>query len=103
MSRPTVSPCEAADLIADGACALEVREPVEWATAHIDGAMLIPLGDLPARAAELPSDGPVVVVCRSGNRSSVATDVLRAAGRDAYNLDGGMIAWTAAGLPTVAG
>jgi rhodanese-related sulfurtransferase len=101
MSGPEISVHEAAERIAAGAVLVDVRQPEEWNAAHIAGATLIPLGELAARAGEIPSDGPVVVVCRSGNRSSMATEALRAAGYDAYNLEGGMIAWTATGLPTV--
>jgi rhodanese-related sulfurtransferase len=50
---------------------------------------------------ELPRDRKVVVVCRSGNRSAHATNMLRGAGVDAVNLDGGLHAWSAVGLPLV--
>jgi rhodanese-related sulfurtransferase len=101
MSAPEISVHEAAERIAAGAVLVDVRQPEEWNAGHIAGATLIPLGELAGRAGEIPSDGPVVVVCRSGNRSGMATEALRAAGYDAYNLEGGMIAWTATGLPTV--
>jgi rhodanese-related sulfurtransferase len=101
MSGPEISVHEAAERIAAGAVLVDVRQPEEWNAGHIAGATLIPLGELAGRAGEIPSDGPVVVVCRSGNRSGMATEALRAAGYDAYNLEGGMIAWTATGLPTV--
>ena len=56
-------------LIAEGATVLDVREPYEWADAHIEGSVLIPLGRL--QVGSVPSGRPVVVVCRSGRRSAV--------------------------------
>lgn len=79
---------------------IDVREPEEWNAGHIAGATLIPLGQLGARAHEVPTDRPVVLVCRSGRRSAFATDALRRAGYDqTFNMTGGMLAWEAAGLP----
>ena len=101
--RPAIAPADAAARIAAGVCLLDVRQPEEWADRHIDRAVLIPLPGLPDRFGVLPADRPTIVVCRSGNRSGLATDALRAAGVDAVNLDGGVNAWTAAGLPTRTG
>jgi rhodanese-related sulfurtransferase len=86
----------------DGAYVLDVREPGEWAAGHIEGATLIPLGDLPSRLAEVPHDAKVVVVCRSGLRAAQGRDILLAAGYPAVtSLAGGMNAWVAAGQPVV--
>ena len=72
---------------------LDVREPWEIALCRIDGAMAVPLGQLPARVRELP-DGPVVCVCHHGARSQQAAMILRGAGfTDLYNLRGGIAAW----------
>lgn len=104
--RPSleVDVAEAAALRADGALMLDVREPSEWASGHIPDATLIPLGQLEARVAEVPTDRIVVVVCRSGNRSAQGRDILLQAGRATVtSMAGGMNDWTAAGLPTVAG
>jgi rhodanese-related sulfurtransferase len=60
---------------------------------------LIPLDQLALRLDELPKDREIVVVCRSGNRSGVATALLERAGFDAINLEGGMIAWQKEKLP----
>lgn len=98
--RPTLDVAAAAEHIAADAFLLDVREPDEFAAAHITGARLIPLGQLSGRLGEVPNDEPVVVVCRSGNRSGQATDLLVAHGADAWNMAGGMIAWVAADLPT---
>lgn len=78
---------------------LDVREESEYASGHIPGATLIPLGQLQSRLSEIPKDKTVVAVCRSGNRSGQATTLLRQQGFDAYNMAGGMNAWQQAGLP----
>jgi rhodanese-related sulfurtransferase len=80
---------------------LDVREAEEWTAGHAPRARHIPLGELPARAAELDNEARVVCICRSGNRSGRATAWLRANGIDAVNMAGGMGAWDAAGLPVV--
>ncbi len=80
---------------------LDVREGVEWLAGHIDGATHIPMNQVPQRIGELPTDAPVVVVCKVGGRSAVVTGYLRDKGLDAINLAGGVVAWTAAGLPLV--
>ncbi|MBX9942695.1 MAG: MBL fold metallo-hydrolase [Reyranella sp.] len=79
---------------------LDVREPSEFdgPLGHIKGAILIPLGELAGRAAELPRDRPVVAVCRAGSRSAHATAILQKAGfADVANLPGGMLRWRAEG------
>ena len=81
---------------------VDVREPEEWAETGVpQGAVLIPLGDLESRAAsELAADSPVYVICRSGNRSQTGSDILVGLGfSEVYNVDGGITAWLAAGLP----
>ncbi len=78
---------------------LDVREEQEYAAGHVPGAVWIPLGELPARLAEVP-DGPVATICASGFRSSTAASLLEAAGRsDLTNVWGGTTAWMQAGLP----
>lgn len=87
-----------------GAFILDVREPEEWDEYHIPGATLIPLGDLEARLAEVPSDQPIVVVCRSGNRSQQGRDILTTAGySDVASMAGGLKEWRSQGYPTVTG
>jgi sulfur dioxygenase len=79
---------------------LDVREPDEFTgpLGHIKGAVLIPLGELAARAGELAKDRPVVAVCRAGSRSAQATTILQQAGfNDVANLTGGMLRWRAEG------
>lgn len=78
---------------------LDVREVDEWTAGHAPGAVHVPLSTL--GAAELPTDRPVVAVCRSGNRSEHAAAQLAQAGFEVANMAGGMTAWAAAGLPVV--
>ena len=78
---------------------LDVREDSEWLDGRIEGALHIPLGELPGRLGELDRSRPVVAVCRSGNRSGVAVEYLARAGFSAHNVDGGMRQWARAGLP----
>ncbi len=100
----TVSVTQAADLFAAGAFLLDVREPSEWEAGHVDGAVLIPLGQLSARASEVPTDKIVLVICRSGNRSADGRDILKDAGlTQVTSVSGGMNAWIQAGLPVVTG
>jgi rhodanese-related sulfurtransferase len=86
----------------EDALVLDVREQSEWADGHIGKAKHIPLGQLKTRLTELEKykDKPIVVVCRSGNRSGSACGTMKKAGFEKmYNLAGGMIAWEQAGLP----
>jgi rhodanese-related sulfurtransferase len=80
-----------------GAILLDVREPEEWEAGHAPGAIHVPLGQLPDRMGELDASERVVVICRSGGRSALATEWLSTAGFDATNLVGGMQAWAHAG------
>ena len=100
----TISVSDAAERFAAGAFLLDVREQSEWNEGHINGAVLIPLGQLSTRLAEIPADRDVLIICRSGNRSAQARDQLRAAGfPNTTSIDGGMNAWISAGLPMVTG
>ena len=79
---------------------VDVREDSEVAQGRIPGARHIPLGQLGGRLAELDRQQPVIAICRSGNRSAKATELLTEAGFTCDNMVGGMLAWQAAGLPT---
>jgi rhodanese-related sulfurtransferase len=73
---------------------LDVREADEVQTASVDGATWIPMGDVPERIEEIPSDVPVVVMCHHGSRSSKVAHYLAGTGRsDIYNLTGGIDAY----------
>jgi molybdopterin/thiamine biosynthesis adenylyltransferase/rhodanese-related sulfurtransferase len=86
---------------------LDVREPWEWAVSNLAerGARLIPLEELESRLGEVPSDRPVIVYCRTGQRSEDAARLMRQAGRERVtNLRGGLVAWAREidpGLPVV--
>ncbi len=80
-----------------GTYVLDVRTQAEWNEYHIPGTHLIPLDELESRLASLPKGEEIVVVCRSGNRSAVATQILRDNGFDATSMAGGVKAWRAAG------
>lgn len=83
-----------------GAVVLDVREPFEYAEGHVAGTLLVPLATVGDRVGDLAKDEPVYVFCRSGNRSLVAAQTLVEDGfRDVRNVDGGILAWTAASLP----
>lgn len=86
------------DPLPEGLTVLDVREPEEWAHGHIEGALHVPLMELPQRRDELP-DGRLLVVCKIGGRSLQATQYLTQQGIDAVNLEGGMIEWAATGRP----
>ncbi len=72
---------------------LDVRSPAEHEEVSIPGSLLIPLEQLPFKMGELPKDKKIVVYCRSGNRSAMATYILRSRGFEAYNMAGGIISW----------
>jgi adenylyltransferase/sulfurtransferase len=73
---------------------VDVREPFEWEICRIAGSVLIPLGELPGRLAELDRSAPVVVVCHTGRRSLAATRFLRSRGfSGARSLAGGVALW----------
>jgi rhodanese-related sulfurtransferase len=80
---------------------VDCREPWEWNAGRIDGAVLVPLNQLMAGGDGdgLDSAKKTYVVCRTGNRSELATMMLRARGFDAENMEGGMVEWERLGLP----
>ena len=84
----------------DRIAVLDVREPGEIAGGAIENSVRIPLGKLGTRLAELDREKLLVVHCKGGYRSSIATSILQRAGfRDIANVIGGFDAWKAAGLP----
>jgi rhodanese-related sulfurtransferase len=95
-------PAVTVEEIPEGAFILDVREHDEWAVGHAPQAVHLPMQDVPARMADIPTEGNVVVACRVGARSAQVTAYLLSQGRDnVVNLDGGMRAWHAAGRPLV--
>ncbi|ALS23733.1 rhodanese domain-containing protein [Paenibacillus naphthalenovorans] len=73
---------------------LDVREDNEWESGHIPGARHIPLGLLGQRHTELDPEKETIVVCRSGNRSGLACEMLESFGYKVMNMPGGMMEWT---------
>ncbi len=77
-------------------CVLDVREARELAVAAYPFPVLhIPMSQIPARLEEIPGDRTVVCACRSGSRSAHVAAFLTAHGKDAVNLEGGILAWSA--------
>jgi rhodanese-related sulfurtransferase len=84
------------------ALVLDVREPSEYEAGHVPNSVLIPLGQVEARAAELQQhrERPIVVICHGGKRSATACLRLRAQGfKNPMNIAGGILAWKKARLP----
>ncbi len=104
-SVPNVDPSTAQAKLGDKnkPVLLDVREPHEFKSGHIPGAMHIPLGQLAHRVSQLPQDREIICVCHSGNRSASAARLLNSSGYKAVNLNGGMIGWARAGLPVKKG
>jgi hydroxyacylglutathione hydrolase len=83
----------------DGLQVVDVRSPEEWSGGHLPGAIHIPLAQLPDRIGELDASAPIVLHCRGGGRSSIATSFLQSRGiADVSNLAGGFDAWVAQGF-----
>lgn len=81
---------------------LDVRSDKEWASGHIPGATHLMLGDLMRELASIPSDRPIVMVCGSGYRSSIAASLLARSGNTSVStMLGGMAVWNRQNLPTV--
>jgi molybdopterin-guanine dinucleotide biosynthesis protein A/rhodanese-related sulfurtransferase len=86
-----------------GSVIIDVRMPDEYVEGHVAGARLIPLPEVPDRLAEVPTDQPVLVICKSGGRSLRATEFYVAQGIDATNVAGGTMAWIESGRAVVTG
>jgi rhodanese-related sulfurtransferase len=95
-----LSPARVAELLRDDEIQLvDVREDYEREAGHVAGSLHLPLAELTAAAPTIDQGRPIVFVCRVGARSSMAAWSFARAGYDAHNLEGGMLAWAAAGLP----
>lgn len=94
----TVTPQEALEMVKAGlAYGIDVREIDEWNSGHFELFTLTPLSELDGAA--LPSDKPIIFICRSGNRSGKACNAIEPTGLKVMNMAGGMLAWQDAGLP----
>ncbi len=97
---PEIDVAEAARRLQSGqVLMLDVREDDEWAAGCAPDATHMALSEL--RPAQVPTDRPVITMCRAGNRSGKAALELAAVGVDVTNIAGGMKAWEAAGLPVI--
>jgi molybdopterin/thiamine biosynthesis adenylyltransferase/rhodanese-related sulfurtransferase len=98
--RWELTPEEAQARVAAGALLVDVREPWEFEVERIPGSELRPLDQLPQWVRELDPERETIFVCRVGERSGLAVDLLRQHGfRRAYNLKGGLVAWVNHRLP----
>jgi rhodanese-related sulfurtransferase len=98
-AMPEVSPADAKQLIDAGAQLVDVRTETEYAAGHIPGSRHVPLDGVQAEAANLDQGKPVIVYCRSGERSGPAADAFTASGWDSHSIEGGLLAWAEGGLP----
>jgi rhodanese-related sulfurtransferase len=87
----------------NGVPLIDVRQPDEYDEAHVPGAVLIPMDELPERIDDIPMDEPVYIVCQTGVRSERAAAWLLRQGYDATNVAGGTSAWIQAGKSTISG
>jgi rhodanese-related sulfurtransferase len=78
---------------------IDVREPREREAGHIEDTRHVELNTLTSQAQSIDKDRPVVFYCRVGARSGMAAEAFRAAGYEAYSLDGGLLRWAAEGRP----
>jgi len=90
---------EARELIDEEAQLIDVRAEHEWEAGRIPGARHVPLAELAERTGEIDEDRPVILYCRGGTRSTMATEALAEAGYDAAKLTEGIVGWADAGLP----
>ena len=100
ISVPTISPQGARAKIQEGALLLDVRSYLEWRGNHVAGATLVPLDVLRRNPARGALGDEVLVICQSGHRSQQATRILTNNGVNAYQVEGGLNAWQAEGLPS---
>ena len=95
-----LEPERLAEMLADGKVQLiDVRRAHEWEAGRIPGAGHVEINELPAAAARLDRELPVVLYCRSGSRSQLAAEALGDGGFDAHALAGGISAWAGEGRP----
>jgi rhodanese-related sulfurtransferase len=94
----TVTPQQALEMVQSGAAyGIDVREIDEWDLGHSDLFILNPLSTFDSDI--LPTDKPIIFICRSGKRSGKACDAVEPSGRKVLNMEGGLLAWQTAGLP----
>lgn len=96
---------EAEEMIAGGDVQIiDVRQPGEYEAGHLSGAKLIPVDDIYGRVDDVSEDKDVIFLCAVGVRSALACEIAVAMGRNrCHNVEGGMEAWKAKGLPFESG
>ncbi len=104
MSVQEISVNDLVDLVESGSLVIDVREPDEYASGHIPGAILVPLSTVLQNSGEFLSEDTVFVVCRSGGRSMQACEVLHDNGIvNVVNVAGGTMGWISLGNEVVTG
>ena len=98
-----IDPSEAQRRVQAGAALIDVRELVEFEQARVPGAVLFPLSEFAERYTELPQGSEIVLMCAAGVRSAQAAQFAAQHGYQVTNLEGGISAWNAAGLPVELG
>jgi len=100
--RSSLGQIEVEDLprLAAGSTVVDVREPMEWTTGHVPGALLIPLGELRGSLPSIPKHRPVITICEAGVRSCTAASLLASAGfTGVAHVPAGSSGYRASGLP----
>jgi rhodanese-related sulfurtransferase len=95
---PEVTAAEAKQIIESGGQLVDVRTDVEYDAGHIPGSRHVMLAEIQREAEGLAKDQPVVIYCRSGNRSGPAAEAFAASGWNAHSIEGGALAWSEAGF-----
>jgi rhodanese-related sulfurtransferase len=103
MAIEEVSVDELESALANGARLVDVREPDEYAEAHVPGAVLVPLGTVADNVDSFRGEGPTYVICKSGGRSMRACELLEDDGVAAINVAGGTMGWIISGRSTASG
>lgn len=97
----TISSQEAHEMVSAGlAYGIDVREQGEWDAGHSNLFTLYPLSQFSPEV--VPTDKPIIFICRSGKRSAQACEIVEALGIDATNMSGGMLEWQDLNLPMTA-
>lgn len=100
MKTKSISPQAARVRMNEGALLLDVRAYPEWRQSHVAGATLVPLPELQRNPRRGALGDEILVICQSGHRSQIATQLLATNGVNAYSIKGGLNAWQTDGLPS---
>ncbi len=103
MAIPEITVDELETALHSGSWLIDVREPDEYLSGHVPGALLVPLADVPEALDRFTGVAPNYLICRSGGRSLRACEFLAGHGLEVINVIGGTMAWIASGRDVVAG